>query len=111
MKKLTILSIILMLAFAVNNSNCFAQSYQLSGTTFKSVKGKSTRSPKDTLVTKFTFETTTGTYPIIINKASGSCYYYCKKKDGSLYRRYCPTEVSAQVAKALGIEYKNNKKK
>lgn len=62
-------------------------------------------SNKDTLVTNNTYATRTGTWKIIINKKSGSCYYWCKTKDGKIARRYCPKEVSAEIAKKYNVKY------
>lgn len=45
-------------------------------------------------------------YPIFMGP-SGSCFYYRKKKDGTEYRQYVPKEVSAQICKEMGVEYKH----
>lgn len=69
------------------------------------------RAKKDTLVTSYTYETRTGVWKIIINKKSGSCYYWCKTRDGKIAQRYCPSEISEEVSSKYGIKYKSNKRR
>lgn len=98
----------MMLCLGVNNS--ISQTIERKGNVFVSKSSRST-TKKDTLVTKFKFETGGVQYPIIINKKSGSCYIWKKRKDGTVYPMYMKTEVSAQVAKEYNIEYKPRTKK
>ena len=108
MKKLFI-CIIMMLCLGVNNS--ISQTIVREGKVFKSQgRGKATHK-KDTLVTSFKWEAGGIQYPIIINKNSGSCYIWKKRKDGTVYPMYMKPEVSEQIAKELGIEYKPRNKK
>lgn len=82
------------------------------GNTFKSVNVRSF-TKGDTLVTPFLFEDSRGDkYPIIISKNTGSCYVWRKsKKKGKMYRDYMKPEVSAEISKELGIEYKPKERK
>ena len=107
MRKLFI-CIIMMLCLGVNNSS--SQTIERKGKVFVS-KSSNTRSKADTLVTDFKFEYNGVQYPIIINKGTGSCYIWKKSKKGRLYKQYMKPEVSMQIAKELGIEYKPRNRK
>ena len=90
-----------------------AQEVVREGKTFKQVnKGRSTHKA-DTLITSFTFEDSKGNvYPIIINKATGSCYVWKKSaKSGKMYKQYMKPEVSQEIAGECGVEYKPRNKK
>ena len=104
MKKI-IICIIMMLA-CVNNSSIYAQNVVREGKVFKFQGRSKTTHKKDTLVTSFKWEAGGIQYPIIINKNSGSCYIWKKRKDGTVYPMYMKSEVSQQVAKEYNIEYK-----
>ena len=106
MKRLFI-CIIMMLCLGVNNSS--SQTIVREGKVFKS-QGRSTHKA-DTLVTSFKFEAGGVQYPIIINKSTGSCYIWKKSRNNKMYRQYMKPEVSEQIAKELGIEYKPRNKK
>lgn len=94
MKKIKFMLVVMAVMFSIGASAQYG------------IKSNSTRkSTKDTLVTNSTYTTSTGTWKIIINKKSGSCYYWCKTKDGRLAKRYCPKEVSAEVSAKNGIKY------
>lgn len=109
MKKF-ILAAIMLLAFGVQNIN--AQNVVKNGNTFKSVLSNSSRTAKDTLVTKFMWEDPKGNkYPIIVAKGSGACYIWRKSsKTGKMYKSYLGAEVSQAVCKELGITYISKKK-
>ena len=94
----------MMLCLGVNNS--ISQTIVREGKVFKSKSNNKSTHKKDTLVTSFKWEAGGIQYPIIINKNSGSCYIWKKKKDGTVYPMYMKPEVSEQIAKELGIEYK-----
>lgn len=97
----------MMLCLGVNNS--ISQTIERKGKVFVS---KSTRIHRsDTLVTDYKFEVNGTQYPIIINKATGSCYIWVKSKNNRLYRKYMQKEISAQIAKELKIEYKPKNRK
>ena len=99
----------MMLCLEVNNSS--SQTIVREGKVFKSQGRSKTTHKKDTLVTSFKWEAGGIQYPIIINKNSGSCYIWKKRKDGTVYPMYMKPEVSMQIAKELGIEYKPRNKK
>lgn len=76
---------------------------------------KSTRTAKDTLVTKYQYQDASGkAYPIIIIKSNGKCYVWKKsKKTGKMYKYYLSgknAEISKTIAKELGIPYVDTKK-
>lgn len=109
MKKF-ILAAIMLLAFGVQNIN--AQSVVKNGNTVKSASSNSSRTAKDTIVTKFMWEDSKGNkYPIIVTKGSGACYIWRKSaKTGKMYKSYLGAEVSQAVCKELGITYISKKK-
>lgn len=100
MKKIIIAAMMLFSA-----SFACAQNVVKEGNTFKSTKIKSV---KDTIVTKYWWEDAKGEkYPIIINKKSGSCYYWRTSKAGKKYTSYVSEEeVILQICKEYGAEHK-----
>lgn len=48
-------------------------------------------------------------YPLFMGP-SGACFYYRKKKNGTESKQYVPKEVSAQICKEMGVEYKPKNK-
>lgn len=58
----------------------------------------------------FTYKDNKGNiYPIMIGK-SGSCYILrVSKKSGKEYKQYLGKEISQEICKELGVEYKNKK--
>lgn len=113
MKKLFI-SVIMMLALGVNNSNLFAQSYVREGNNIRMVS--SNRAKKDTLITEDTLEDSKGVKrTIVINKDNGHCYT-CrfKEKDGKFYRSYFPEPLwgeEKRLAAKYNIPYVEHKKR
>lgn len=56
-------------------------------------------------------DTNSNIYPIFMSK-SGSCYIKkVSKKTGNEYKQYLAAEISADICKQLGIEYKPTTKK
>jgi hypothetical protein len=108
MKKL-FACIIMMLCLGVNNSS--SQNVVREGKVFKFKGNNKSTHKKDTLVTSFKWEAGGVQYPIIINKNSGSCYIWKKRKDGTVYPMYMKSEVSQQIARELNIAYKPRNKK
>lgn len=106
MKKF-IIGILMMLALGMNSSNVCAQSVVRSGNTFTSTSTKVSKPKTEPRKTQFTWKDSKGIeYPIYVG-STGSCFIIkVSKKTGKEYRQYLGTEVSAQVCKALGIEYK-----
>lgn len=80
-----------------------------NGKTFTKVSNKTT-AKSDTIVTDYTWQVKDTLYPIIVSK-SGSCFIgRISSKTGKYYRSYLPKEVSAEISKELGIEYKPKSK-
>lgn len=100
MRKLFLIAIFVIASISAS----YAQNYTKSGNTFKAVSGAT--ASKETK-TDFIWETSKGEkYPIYVG-SSGSCYIKkVSKKSGNEYKQYLGTEVSAEVCKSLGIEYK-----
>ena len=78
---------------------CHAQNYQRQGNAFTKVTKKTIA--KDTLITHYTYIG----FPVIVNKATGSCYYYVTTSKGER-KRYVPKEVADVIRKELGITKK-----
>ena len=104
---------ILIAMLGVNNSSSYAQvPFKREGTTFvQTSKEKSKEAP---VKTKYTWKDSKGTiYPIYVSKSSGACFVLkTSKKTGKQYRQYMDKEISSQICKEMGIEYKpktNNK--
>lgn len=102
---LTLLILVLAIGLIAN-----AQSYSRSGNTFISSTGE--RVKASDIKTKFTWKDSKGKeYPIYISK-SGSCYVIkVSAKTNKEYKNYLGPEISQQICKELGIEYKGKKSK
>lgn len=59
---------------------------------------------KDTLVTNYRYESNGKTYPIIINKKTGTCYIWKVSKNGKGYRQYMNKEIKETINKELKIK-------
>lgn len=83
-----------------------AQNYTREGNTFVSAKSAKAEPTK----TKFTWKDSKGTeYPVYIS-STGSCFVIkVSAKTGKEYRSYLGPEISKQICKELGIEYKGKK--
>jgi hypothetical protein len=85
-----------------------AQSFTRSGNTFAAVA--TTRTKAEPRKTVYTYKDTDGkTYPIYIGK-TGSCFIIRTSKNGNEYRKYLGQEISSQICKEMGIEYKPKNK-
>lgn len=84
-----------------------AQTYNRKGNNFEQVSSKNTGS-KSTK-TQYTWTDSRGkTYPIYITN-NGRCFINkVSAKSGKEYKYYLPKEVSQQIAKELGIKYKED---
>lgn len=105
MRKLFLIAMLIIASVSAS----YAQNYTKSGNTFKVVSGAT--SSKETK-TDFIWETSKGEkYPIYVGP-SGSCYIKrISSKTGKEYKQYLGAEVSADICKQLGIEYKPTTKK
>ena len=101
---LTLLLLVLAMGLAAN-----AQTYTRSGNTFISSTGE--RVKAEPVKTKFTWKDSKGKeYPVYIS-SNGSCFVIkVSAKSGKEYRNYLGREISQQICKELGVEYKNRKK-
>ena len=103
MRKLLLIAILIIAS--VNAS--YAQNYTKDGKTYKSEKTVKQSSERET---GFTWEDSKGVqYPIYMGP-SGSCYIKkVSKKSGNEYKQYLGAEISADICKQLGAEYKPTK--
>lgn len=100
---------ILIVILAITSiSASYSQNYTKSGNTFKVVSGAT--ASKETK-TDFIWETSKGEkYPIYVGP-SGSCYIKrTSSKTGKEYKQYLGAEISSEICKSLGIEYKSKNK-
>lgn len=107
MKKLFIL-FVMMFAFT-NVIN--AQSFEREGNTFVAKSNKGSRTKSEPTKTKFTWkDSKDNEYPVYMS-STGSCFIIkTSAKTGKEYRNYLGPEVSEQMCKELGVEYKGKKK-
>lgn len=105
MRKLILIAIFIIASISAS----YAQNYTKEGKTYKAEKVVKQASD---VQTDFTWEDSKGnTYPIFISK-SGSCYIKkVSKKTGKEYKQYLGAEISADICKQLGVEYKPTTKK
>ena len=103
MRKLFLIAMLII----ASASASYAQNYTKDGKTYKSEKVEKASTERET---GFTWEDTKGnTYPIYMGK-TGSCYIKkISKKTGNEYKQYLGAEISADICKQLGVEYKPTK--
>lgn len=84
-----------------------AQNYTREGNTFVSTKSVKAGSVK----TKFTWKDSKGNeYPVYIS-SKGSCFVIrVSSKTGKEYKNYLGPEISEQICKELGVNYKGKRK-
>lgn len=85
--------------------NGYAQSFKKEGNVYVQVKKASSKSePKKT--GKYYRDSKGDNYPIYVS-GTGSCFIIkVSKKTGNEYRQYLGKDISADICKELGIEYK-----
>lgn len=103
------LGFILLLFFTLSIANCYAQSYERQGNMFIAKSNKGSRK-SEPVKTKFTWKDSKGKeYPVYMS-STGSCFVIkTSAKTGKEYRNYLGPEVSQQMCKELGVEYKAKK--
>lgn len=96
MKKLFIL-LLFLLPFA-----CMAQDVVRNGKNYTKISQCDTKE----IQTEFTYTIKDVVYPIFISK-NGACYIKrISKKSGKEYKQYLGEEISREICKEIGIEYK-----
>ena len=99
-----IMLILLTMMLMLLPSNISAQSFTRSGNTF--VSTATTRTKSEPKKTQFTYKQGDKSYPIYIG-STGSCFILkTSGKTGKEYRSYLGAEISAQICKEMGVEYK-----
>lgn len=98
----------IVLALIFSTFCAMAQDYKREGNTF--ISTKTTTSGSKEVKTSFTWKDSKGmTYPIYVG-STGSCYIKrVSAKSDNEYKQYLGAEISMQVCKELGIEYKGKK--
>lgn len=78
--------------------------YTRQGNTF--VAQATAKAKSEPRKTNYTYKDTDGkTYPIYVGP-KGGCYIIRTSKNGKEYPKYLGAEISTQICKELGIEYK-----
>ena len=98
MKKLFIL-LLFLLPFA-----CMAQDVVRNGKNYTKVS----QSDKKEIQTEFTYTVKDVVYPIYVGP-TGSCYIKRVSKNGNIYKQYLGEEISREICKEIGVEYKPKK--
>lgn len=95
MKKIKLLSFVLLCTI-------FAQGQTVrKGNTFVQTKRAAV---KDTLVTNYKYESNGKTYPIVVNRKTGTCYIWKVSKNGKGYRQYMNKEIKETINKELKLK-------
>lgn len=104
MKKLIVSIIMLASVFTASAGN---PSYTKEGNTYKTEKVAKSSTEEST---EFLWEDSKGNkYPIFIGP-SGACYVHrISKKTGKQYKYYLGEDISKEICKSLGREYKPSK--
>lgn len=105
MKKFFMIAALFAACVAMN-----AQDVKLEGKTYMSIK--TSRSKEEPKATGYDWQDSKGNkYPILIS-GTGSCFIVrTSQKTGKEYRQYLGEEISRDICKKLGIEYKPKNKK
>lgn len=104
--KYYVILIAFLLVFAI--IGVYGRDYTKNGKQFETVKYSSKGKPHQT---GFTWKDNKGeVYPIYISP-TGSCFVIrISNRTGKEYKQYLGKEISQEICKELGVEYKNNKK-
>lgn len=103
--KRVIITIALLLTLTAGQAQ---QQVSREGNTFSVV---TTKKRATETKTQFEWQDAKGNkYPIYVGK-TGACYIKRISRNGNEYKKYLGAEVSAQVCRELGIEYKPTKSK
>ena len=89
----------LLISAALFCTICAAGQTIRKGNTF--VQQKAVR---DTLVTSYKYESNGKTYPIVVNRKTGSCYICKVSKNGKWYRQYMGKENKETICNELKIK-------
>lgn len=103
MKKIILAAVMAMMGACI----MYSQNITRKGNEF--TQANNNRTKTDTLVTKYTYNIGSASYPIIVNKFSGRCYIWRLSKNGNLYRMYLKEDVCRTICKELNINYKEKK--
>lgn len=91
----------LLTAAAIFCAICAAGQTVRKGNTFVQQERKTVR---DTLVTSYKYESNGKTYPIVVNRKTGSCYICKVSKNGKWYRQYMGKEIKETINNELKIK-------
>ena len=101
------LSILLMLCMSINVN---AQSYTREGNVYILSTGERTKA-NNAIETTFKIKESDGKeYVVYCSKSTGACYIKKISRKGNEYKKYLGEEISKQICKEIGIEYKSKKK-
>lgn len=111
----TIMLIIVVVMFILGARPVHGQevkTFKVEGTTYSSTGGVKSHSKSEPIVTNCTWVDSKGvTYPIFMSQ-TGSCYIIkTSAKTGKEYKSYLKPDVSQDICRKLGKEYKGKTKK
>lgn len=102
---LAILTIIILICVP---NTCYAQNYSRNGNSF--ISSSTARVKSEPIKTKFTWQESDGNKYDIYISSTGSCFINkISKNTGKTYRKYLGPDISQEICKELGIEYKGKK--
>ena len=109
MKKIIIIAALLFAGLTAS-AQSVQKSYVREGKTFTSVSTRSI-SKAEPKSTGYTWKDSKGkVYDIYMSPTTGSCYVIrISQKTGKEYRQYLGKEISAEICKEMGVEYKPTK--
>lgn len=108
-KKIIIIIIFIITIFTMNINAQNVITYKVNGNSYTAISNRSNKSEPEK--TDYTWTDTKGnTYPIYIS-STGSCFVIkISSKTGKEYRNYLKPDISEDICRKLGREYKGKKK-
>ena len=120
MKKIILLIALVVVAISVNaqsgvqtnNTSTLSSTggYEYTPSTKTYTAKKTTRNKVEPIKTEYKYQDRKGVEHDIYISSRGRCFYYVTNKDGEQDKRYLPKELSMEIAKKVGVEYKEDKK-
>ena len=119
MKKLILLIALVVVAISVsaqsgvqiNNTSTLSSTggYEYTPNTKTYTAKKTTRNKVEPIKTEYKYKDRKGVEHDVYISSRGRCFYYVTNKNGEQDKRYLPKELSKEIAKKVGIEYKTQK--
>lgn len=102
--------IALMLLLMLCMTNVNAQTYTREGNTFISSTGER-KSNNNAIETSFKVKESDGKqYIVYCSRSTGACFIKKVSRNGNEYKKYLGEDISKQICKEIGVEYKSRKR-